>query len=559
MANVTGGRLLVRSLRAHGVTRIFTLPGAGIFPVYEACRAEGIDIVGGRHEAAVVQTAEGWARVSGRPGVAILAEGPGHANGIPGVATAYAECSPLIMMSGTDDSRNLGRGALQELPQVAMCAPVSKLSALVTDARRIPGHVDAAFHAATTGIPGPAHLSLPADVLEQGVAESAAPAPAAAPVPDAPTAGFASDAIRLLAGADRPVIVAGIMSFWSGAGDALRRLVESTHIPLFTVERARGLMPDDHPACFGDGYTSVNPVAEAIHHADVVLILGDKIDCRFAYGSSFGQARVIQVCPDQAEIGRACPVALGCACDARAAAEELLAAAGGRSWPERGDWLQTLRDARRRHALEVRRLGAIDSSPPHPARIAAEVDAFADARTIYVFDGGDFSGWVRYCLSARRPAGWQIGTVLGHLGTGLPYAIGAQLADPNARVILLTGDGSLGFCMMEFETAVRERLPIVVVVGNDSAWGIEEFFQEKQYGPERPLATPLSNTHWDLMAQAMGGWGERVERVEDLRPALERAFAAGGPACVNVVTPRVPSPLARTFARVFARRRRLAQ
>lgn len=559
MPKITGGHLLVRSLRAHGVTRIFTLPGAGIFPVYEACRTEGIDVVGGRHEAAVVQTAEGWARVSGRPGVAILAEGPGHANGIPGMATAFAECSPLVMVSGTDDSRNLGRGAIQELPQIAMCAPVAKRSALVTDPLRIAAQVEASFRAATGGVAGPVHLSIPADVLDRLVPASTPTAVAPGVAPEAPPAAFVDEAIGMLAEASRPVIVAGIMAFWSGSAEPLRRLIEATHIPLFTVERARGLVPDGHPGCFGDGYTSVNPVAEAIHHADVVLVLGDKIDCRFAYGSSFGQARVIHVCPDRAEIGRACPVELGCTADVRAVTEALLAAAAGRAWPERRAWLDTLGDARRRHAAETLRLRAIDSSPPHPARIAAEVDALADDRTIYVFDGGDFSGWVRHVLGARRPAGWQIGTCLGHLGTGLPYAIGAQLADPDARVVLLTGDGSLGFCMMEFETAVRQRLPIVVVVGNDAAWGIEEFFQEKQYGPERPLATPLTNTRWDRMAQAMGGWGERVERLEDLRPALERAFAAGGPACVDVVIPRVPSPLALAFARVFARRRRLAQ
>jgi acetolactate synthase-1/2/3 large subunit len=474
------------------------------------------------------------------------------------VATAYAECSPLIVMSGMDDSRHLGKGAKQELPQVEMCAPITKWSALLSDGRLIPEYVARAFRAATSGVAGPVHLSLTVDALEQAVdasglsaVEDESPASAGR----GREVGFAERAVALLSGAERPVIVAGTMAFWSGAGEALRSLVEATRIPLFTVERARGLVPDDHPCCFGDGYSSVNPAAQMIHHSDAVLLLGEKIDCRFGYGSSFGQAKVVHVYPDPAEIGRNRHADLSAACDIPAAVTALLERARRVKWREKRKWVDTLQEARREHAAQVAKLAAADSSPIHPLRIATEVERWAGGGDIWVFDGGDFSGWSRFALSARRPGGWQAGTVLGHLGTGLPYALGAKLASPESRVVLLTGDGSLGFSAAEFETAARHRIPVVVVVGNDGAWGIERYFQGKRYGADRLVGTELSRVRWDRTAESLGAWGEHVETAAELRPALERAAASGKAACVDVRMQSVPSPLARSFARVFARRR----
>jgi acetolactate synthase-1/2/3 large subunit len=214
-----------------------------------------------------------------------------------------------------------------------------------------------------------------------------------------------------------------------------------------------------------------------------------------------------------------------------------------------------LRQARTRHGEEVERLAASDESPPHPLRIAREVRRFIERDTVLAFDGGDFSGWMRYYFKALRPGGWQINTVLGQLGTGLPFALGAKLGAGAARVVLLTGDGALGFCAAEFETAVRCRIPVVVVVGNDAAWGIEVFFQDKRGGPGGRVGTDLGRVRWDQVASAMGAHGEHVERPSDLGPALERAFACGGPACVDVTMGSIPSPQALAYARVFARRR----
>ncbi|MGA2065048.1 MAG: thiamine pyrophosphate-binding protein [Thermoguttaceae bacterium] len=559
VSKITGGAVLVRALKAWGVTRIFSLPGAPLFPVYDACLSEGVEIIVGRHEEAVVHTAEGWSRVTGEPSVVLVAPGPGHANAVPGIATAYAECSPVIVMSGIDASANLGKGARQELPQVEMCIPITKWSALLSDVRRIPEYVARAFRTARTGMPGPVHISLTADSLAGtvDVTEVQMPLPGMSQPTAAPGAepAFIERALALLAKAERPLVIAGAAAFWSHAGPVLRQFIETVKIPLFTVEQARGLVADEHPYCFGDGYGTVNPAAQLLSRADVIMLLGERIDCPFNYGGCFGQAKIIHICPDPVEIGKNRQVESGVACDARVATGQLLEAAKAGKWEEPSAWLETLRGTKRDHDTRVRHLAASDAAPVHPARIALEVEKLMDAESILVFDGGDFTGWARYATTARRPGGWLASTVLGHLGVGLPYALGAKLASPESKVVLLTGEGALGFSVMEFETAVRHHIPVVVVVANDAAFWVEVYYQAKWFGPDRVTGTELTNTRWDLLAESLGGWGEFVDTPDKLQPALQRAFASGKPACVNVILQHTPSPQTQSFSRVFLLRR----
>jgi acetolactate synthase-1/2/3 large subunit len=556
---MTGGLLLVRSLISQGVGRVYSLPGAPLFPFYEACLDEGVEVVVGRHEEALVHTAEGWSRATGEPSVVLLAPGPGHANGVPAIATAHAECSPVIVLSGIDAAAKLGRGGRQEIPQVEMCAPVTKWSALLSDPRRIPEYVDRAFRTATTGMPGPVHISVTADTLSGTVDPAEVPilSPARTRVGFAPAAewAFVERTISLMAAAERPAVIAGGAAFWSRAGPELTRLVETVKAPLFTVEHARGLVPDDHAYCFGDGYSTVNPVAQALSRADLILILGERIDCPFSYGSCFGSAKVVHVHPDAEEIGKNHPVECGVACDVRVVTSQLAEAAGARTWTESSAWLDSLRQAGRDHRARVRALAATDGPAVHPARIALEVEEVLDDRGILVFDGGDFSSWARFATTARRPGGWLASTVLGYLGVGLPYALGAKIARPESTVVVLTGDGAVGFSAMEFETAVRHKIPVVVVVGNDAAFGVEVYYQEKWFGPARVVGTELTDTRWDLLAESMGAHGEFVGSPEGLRPALERAIASGRPACVNVACRRTPSPQTQTFSRMYLLRR----
>jgi len=556
MRRITGGACVASVLRDHGVKTIFSLPGVGVFPIYEACDRAGIRVISGRHEQAVVLMAEGDARVSGAPAVAVLPEGPGHANGISGLATAFAEFSPVLMLSASDELRNLGRGGLQELPQVEMARPVSKWAACISDPRHLADGLHRAFHIASHGVPGPVHLTLTADALEGTLPEedSHAVAPPAEP-PVAPDPAFVERALDVLAAARRPAIVAGSATYWSHAGPALQALVETAGLPLFTVERARGLISDEHPLCFGDAYTTVNPAAEALHHADAVLLLGERIDCRFGYGCSFASATLIHVQPALGP-GSACHRSpLVATADAGRVADALARAAVGRDWSRHAAWVESLCASRARQREDTRRLAADGGEPLHPLRLAAELEPLLPEDAILVFDGGDCSGWFRLLLRARSSGGWQTGTILGQVGTGLPYAIGARCAAPARPVVLLTGDGSMGFSPAELETAVRHGLPLVIVIANDAAWGIEEHFQSCWFPPGRHVATRLGDTRWDRVAEAMGAWGVRVERAGDLRPALEQALAAGRPACVDVRTRSAPSHVADTFTRVFTRRR----
>jgi acetolactate synthase-1/2/3 large subunit len=562
---ITGGRLLIRALKAHGIDRLFTIPGAPLFPIYEGCLNEGVEVIAGRHESALIHVAEGWSRATGKPSVMLASPGPGHANSMPGISIAFAECTPVILISGIDVMTNLGKGGRQELPQVEMASPITKWAALLSNGKRIPEYVAKAFRVATNGMPGPVHISITADTISGlfDVDEGSIPASIHTHATAAAQAesAFIEQALDLLGTAERPLIIAGAAAFWSHSADVLQQFIELTKIPLMTVEQARGMIPDNHPYCFGDGYGTVNQAAQLEDRADVIMVLGDRIDCAFAYGSCFGPAKVIHICPDPDEIGKNHRIEIGAACDPRAVTVQLLEAAQSRQWNEPAAWVETLRETRRDQALRAQKMAATPSTEPgvHPARIALEVENMLDDQSILAFDGGDFSSWARYCTTARRSGGWLASTVLGHLGVGLPYAMGARMAFPESKTVVLTGDGALGFSVMEFETAVRYRIPIVIVVANDAAYGVEVYYQQKWFGPDRVVGTELTNTRWDLLAESIGGHGEYVDAPEQLRPALERAFASGKPACINIMSLRTPSPQTQTFSRMYLLKRAKAR
>jgi acetolactate synthase-1/2/3 large subunit len=563
MEKITGGQLLIRALKAHGIQRLFTLPGAPLFPVYEACLNEGVEVFTARHESGLIHIAEGWSRATGKPSVVLVSPGPGLANSVPGISIAFAECSPVIVLGGIDVPANLGRGGRQELPQVEMCAPITKWSAMLSSGSRIPEYIAKAFRIAASGMPGPVHISITTDTISGlvEVDESAIPPPANTQPTAATQAepAFIEQALELLSHAERPLIIAGAAAFWSHAGDPLRQLIETVKIPLMTVEQARGLIADNHPYCFGDGYGTVNMAAQLENRIDVLLLLGERMDHAFAYGSCFGPAKIIHICPEAREIGKNHPIECGAACDVQAATAQLLAAAKTRSWKEPAEWVALLRQTRIDQAARVEKMSVSTNPGVHPARIALEVEKLLDKQSILAFDGGDFSSWARYCMIARRSGGWLASTVLGHLGVGLPYAMGAKLAFPDAKAVVMTGDGALGFSVMEMETAVRYGIPVVIVVANDAAFGVEVYYQQKWFGPDRVVGTELTNTRWDLLAASLGAHGEFVETPEQLRPALERAFASGKPACVNVMAQRTPSPQTEIFSRIYLRKRASAQ
>ena len=559
MGKVNGAQLLVEALKAEGITHVFGLAGVGIFPIFDACLTENLRIIDVRHETAGVFMAGATARITGEPAVCLVTEGPGHANAIAGLTTMYAEDTPVVLISGCAETENWGRGAIQEIPQVEMAVPVAKWAAMVPHVRRIPEMLAMAFRIARSGQPGPVHLTVPIDALDQEVEEVSVPPyePARRRPGGRSTAEprLVREAVECLAGATRPAIVAGIGAHWTCAGEPLEAFIEHTHIPLFTVELARGIVSDDHPLCLGAGYPAANPTARRLNEADAVLILGERLDFRFGFGEAFGaEAQLIHVYPNAAEIARNRPVRVGMVADSGAVVEQMLEEAKGRAWPER-PWVKELREDRAKQRARFEALAASDQTPLHPLRVTKEVAAFIRDQDIVVLDGADFAAWARLLIKSTRPGHTLTHGRLGMIGTGIPYGVAAKLARPDARVIVFVGDGSIGFHFMEFDTAIRHRLPIVVVVGNDAAWGVEQHFQRALYGSDRLVATALRRARYDQMVQALGGHGEYVERPEDLPKALERAFAAGVPACVNIATALLLSPSAEAFCQYLVRRR----
>lgn len=559
MAQVSGGELVVRALKAEGVKHIFTLVGDHILPICDASVDHGLPLIDTRHEAAAVHMADAWARVTGEPGVAMVTGGPGHSNAIPGTATAFLADSPVIFISGRPKLSRLGMGALQELDQVGMAAPITKGAWLVLEVQRIPEFVAMAFRVALTGRPGPVHLTIPIDVQEQYADPDAIPfyqpgeyRPMGRPQGDP---ALIQEALSLLAQAQRPVVIAGAAARFALSRQTLEDFIETTRLPLFTVELARGLVSDDHPLCFGYADGNLNEAAALFARADVVLLLGKKMDFRIGFGQPPAlspAARIIQVDPSPTEIGRNRGVAVGLCADIGAVVRQMAAAARGRAWPQL-PWVEELRAARRAHQERLEAVAASQESPLHPLRVYRQAREFIDEEACLVFDGGDFVQWGRAYLRARQLGRWLRLGPLGHLGAGLPFALASKLAYPEAQVFLFIGDGSFGFYAMEFDTAVRHNLPIVAVIGNDAAWGIDRQFQLAYYG--RDVGTELRLARYDKVVEALGGHGEFVEQPEQLGPALERALAAGVPAAVNVAIQRMRSPLAEAMIRQRAQGR----
>ena len=550
MSKLTGAHLMVRALKLEGIRKIFTIVGDTILPLVDAVEDEGLDFIDTRHEAAAMHMADAWSRVTGEPSVTMFTGGPGFSNAISALPSIYTSESPVIFISGSSELSEKGMYAFQEIEQIGMAAPVSKGAWLIHDSRRIAEFVATAFRTALSGRPGPVHLTIPIDIQEQVVSEDALPEYRPGQYRSGARShgdpGLVQKAVALLRQAERPVVIAGNAARYSLSNDVLQTFVETTGIPIFTVEQARGLISDDHPLCFGYADGAINSVARRFREADVVLLLGKRFDHRYRYGQPpffSPSASLIQVDPSPAEVGRNRGVAVGIVGDIGAVVEQLRQRARGQSWPVNSwePWLVQLREDRRAW-LEHLESFATDDLPLHPMRVFKEIEGLADEDSILVFDGGDYAQWSRSYLRARKPGHWIRLGPLAQLGCGLPFALGAKLACPEARVLLFTGDGAFGFYTMEYDTAIRHNLPINALLGNDAAWGIDKNFQLAYYG--RPVSTDLRFVRYDQVVEALGGYGEHVRRHEDIKPALERAIASGRPSLINIEVKSARSPLA---------------
>ena len=537
-ATLHGGRLVARRLRAAGVSKLFTLSGGHLFSIYDGCREEGIDIVDVRHEQSAGFAAEGWAKATREVGVCALTAGPGVTNGMSAIAAAQANGSPVLVLGGRAPAGRWGMGSLQEIDHVPFVAALTKLARTAEATDRIPGLVDEAVRVALEPPTGPTFLDFPLDHVFMEAAEPERDSP---PPYDPLAAPAASDgaalerAAELLRGAERPVVMAGSGLYWAHAEEALRRLCEELSVPVFLNGLARGCVPADNPMFFSRAR------GNGLKGADVAVVVGVPMDFRLGFGGSFGDDTSVVV------IGSAPPerphpreVAAELFGGVPATLDALREAAAGAA--DRTAWLGALRETENeKRAAEQEEL-TDDRAPLHPMRVYGELAQVLDRGTVVVGDGGDFVSYAGRMIETYEPGLWMDPGPFGCLGAGPGCAIAAKLARPDRPVCLLLGDGAFGFAGLEFDTMVRHGIPVVGVMGNNGIWGLEKHPMEFLYGYS--VAAELQpELRYDLVVEALGGHGELVSKPDELRPALERAFASGKPALVNVLTdPSVAYP-----------------
>ena len=517
-----GADLLWRALEDLGVTRVFSLSGNHVMAVYDAAFGRPIEIIHVRHEAAALHMADAWARLTGQLGVALVTGGQGHTNACAALPTAMADEVPTLLLSGHAPTDELGLGAFQETPQVALAAPLCKAAWMVEDAASLPAEVARAAAIARAGRPGPVHLSLPTDVLEAEAQPAPVPPAPAAEAPDA--AAIAA----FLAAAQRPLLLAGPSLNTPDGAAARAALAAATGLPVVMMESPRGLADPSN----GD-------VGALLAQADAVVLLGKQLDFTLRFGR--GAARFALIEPDPAIQARARHLLgerLAVLLDAAPlAATRALAAA---STPRAADaWVAECRAAIAFRPASWAALETRTGAPIHPVTLAAALRPHLAGEAVLVCDGGEIGQWMMATLSAKERI---VNGIAGAIGASIPFAVAASAARPGRPVLAVMGDGTAGFHIAELDTAVRHGLPLVIVVGNDAAWNAELQIQRRDYGADRAHGCTLLPTRYDLVAQGFGAHGEFVQRAEDLAPALARAFASGKPALVNVLIEGQPAP-----------------
>jgi acetolactate synthase I/II/III large subunit len=523
-----GGRLVAKRLKAHGVSKLFTLSGGHLWSIYDGCREEGIDIVDTRHEQSAAFAAEGWAKATREPGVCALTAGPGVTNGMSALASALQNGSPMLALGGRAPAARWGMGSLQEIDHVPFVAPLTKLARTAATTADIPGLVDDALRVCLEAPTGPTFLDFPLDqVFMESDVEADLPAAERVPVPTA-DGGELDRAAELLRAASKPVVMAGTGLYWAHGEQAVRSLCGELQIPVFLNGLARGCVPADHPMFFSRARGA------ALKGADVALVVGVPMDFRLGFGASFGDETQI-VAIDSARPARAHPRAV--AAELYGGVADTLDAlrsgvGGGR---ERSGWIAELREIENEKRAAEQEDFVDDRAPLHPMRVYHELAQVLDRDAVVIGDGGDFVSFAGRVIDTFEPGCWMDPGPYGCLGAGPGFALAAKLARPERQVCLLLGDGAFGFSGLEFDTFVRHRVPVVSVMGNNGIWALEKHPMELIYGYS--VAADLqAGCRYDEIVRTLGGHGELVERPEDLRPALERAFSSGQPALVNVLT-----------------------
>ena len=528
MATLTGSDVLAKSLVSQGMDTLFYIMGGPMIETEAAIIKLGARAIDTRHEQAASLMAHAYSRVTRRPGVCMGASGPGATNLVTGVANAFVDAAPMIAVGGSSPRVLYEMEAFQEIDQLAVFKPITKWATRIYDTKRIPEIVAMAYRQATTGKPGPVYLDVPGDVLGESIDESTiaypqrwAPAPRAYGDPAA-----ISEAIALLARAERPLVLGGSGVWWSDAAAAFQAFVEATGIPFYTTPISRGTVPEDHELAF------LNARAKAFSEVDVLLAVGTRFNFVIQFGRPprfAADAKVIHVDVNPTELNHNRPADVPIAGDARAVLEQLTREARGKIDPNRySRWVSKLKVLDTEKASEMDKQMSSEDTPIHPLRLCREVRDFLKRDAILVVDGQEILNYGRQSIPTYVPGHRLNSGAFGCMGVGLPFGVGAKIAKPATQVVVLHGDGSFGINGMEIDTAVRHKVPVLCVISNNGGWTADP----KQDKPGRNLGY----SRYDKMAMDFGAHGEYCEKPHEIRPALERAAASGKPAVVNVVT-----------------------
>jgi len=543
---ISGGHLVAKALKAEGVDVIFTLCGGHIIDIYDGCVDEGIDVVDVRHEQVAAHAADGYARITGRPGCAVVTAGPGTTDAVTGVANAFRAESPMLLIGGQGALSQHKMGSLQDLPHVDMMTPITKFAATVPHTARAADMVTMAFRECYNGAPGPSFLEIPRDILDGRVPIDDATIPEAgryrASTRSAGDPAAAESLADILVRAEKPVVLLGSQVQTARATDDAIEFARTLNVPTFMNGAARGTLPPKDPHHFHLSRRY------AFNNADVIVIVGTPFDFRMGYGKRLPKsATVVQIDMDYRNVGKNRDIDLGIVGDPGAVLKAVTQAASGRlqSGPkDRKEWFTELRGEE--DAAYEKRLPRqmSDANPIHPLRLAHEINEFLTEDSIYIGDGGDvvtFSGGV---VQPKSPGHWMDPGPLGTLGVGIPFVMAAKYARPDKEVVALLGDGALSLTGWDFETLVRFNLPFVGVVGNNSSMNQIRYGQEQKYGKDRGrVGNTLGDVPYDQFAKMLGGYGEEVRDPKDIAPAMQRARESGLPSLINVwIDPEAYAP-----------------
>ena len=553
---VHGGMLAVAAAQGHGVTAMFTLSGGHVFPLYDgAVKAEPpMRLVDVRHEQTAVFAAEATARLTRAPGLAVLTAGPGVTNGVSAITTAHFNGSPVVVLAGRAPDYRWGSGSLQEIDHPQLVAPVTKRAWTERETKNIAGAVDEAFRLAATAHRGPVFLDISLEALFGQDGPDPSPGSGTGTLSEAGASPIDSGAVERIAGllakASRPVLILGSDVWLNGAETEARYAAEELRLPVIANGQGRGILPAGHELLVTRARST------ALREADLVIVAGAPLDFRLGYGEFGGkdgapQAQVIHVADAEDQIAGHRPLAASAAGSLPAFFSQLASlgrhGAGQAATRSGGhDWLARLQEAVRAAAGADQELLSSDAAPIHPMRLYGEFRKVLDDDAVVIGDGGDFVSYAGKYIEPRRPGGWLDPGPYGCLGTGLGYAIAARIARPQVQVALLLGDGAAGFSLMDADTLVRHKLPVVMICGNNGIWGLEKHPMRALYGYD--VAADLQPMcRYDDVVRALGGAGELVTEPGQIAPALRRAFESGVPYLVNVVTdPDVAYPRSTT-------------